>query len=47
MQLEDFITKIKSENHDYLERVNDLLKVLDNLTQSEEVIITYSVSSGN
>jgi hypothetical protein len=47
MALQDFLLEIKNENQEEFKRIDDLLKVLDDLTQPEVVTMTYSITSGN
>jgi hypothetical protein len=47
MELQDFLLEVGNKNKDEFKRIEELLKVLDDLTQPELVTMTYSVTSGN
>lgn len=47
MVLQDFLLEIRNENEDEFKRIDELLKILDDLTESEVVTINYSITSGN
>ena len=47
MESQNFLLQIQNENQGMFKRIDDLLRVLDDLTQPEVVTITYSVTSGN
>ena len=47
MSIQDFFDEVKGKNHDEFERIDKLMKVLDDLSESEAVTITYSITSGN
>ncbi len=47
MEIREFLNEVKEKNHNEFERIDRLIKVLDNLEESEVVTITYSITSGN
>ena len=47
MVLQDFLLEIRNENEDEFKRIDELLKILDDLTESEVVTINYLITSGN
>lgn len=47
MEIQDFINEVKEKNHNKFERIDRLMKVLDDLAESEAVTITYSITSGS
>ncbi|MEM3191919.1 MAG: hypothetical protein QXP36_07875 [Conexivisphaerales archaeon] len=47
MEIQNFLNEVKEKNHNEFERIDRLMKILDDLAEPEVVTITYSITSGN